>query len=128
MVQIPVDCDQDIDLAVAELKGAISVNGGCGSGESSIELTLLGDGNCQDDGYIARYQLNIMASDPCSGEDANLQLTIDFVDQTPPVISGPEAIVLNCGNDIPLPTAEDACDAVGDITFIDNAASCSSTP
>jgi hypothetical protein len=120
LVQLPIDCDQDIAFSAAALEAAISVSSGCGSGTSSIELNLMDEGDCQENGYFARYRLNVTATDAC-GNTANLSIMIDFVDMTAPVVSSPNAITLNCGDDIPMIEATDACGEIASMTFVDSA-------
>ena len=130
LIQLPVDCDQDIAFSVADLEAAISVGSGCGSGSSSIELNLMDEGDCSENGYFARYRLNVTATDAC-GNTSNLSITIDFVDMTPPVVSSPNELTLNCGDEIPMIEATDACGDIASMTFVDSApieVSCSDNP
>ncbi len=130
MIELPIDCDQDIAFSVADLEAAISVGAGCGSGESSIELSLMDEGDCQENGYFARYRLNVTATDAC-GNTTSLGIMIDFVDMTPPVVSSPNELTLNCGDDIPMIEATDACGEIASMTFVDSApieASCAANP
>jgi hypothetical protein len=130
LVQLPIDCDQDIAFSAAALEAAISIGSGCGSGESSIELNLMDEGDCQEDGYFARYRLSVVATDAC-GNTASLGIMIDFVDMTPPVVSSPNELTLSCGDDIPMIEATDACGEIASMTFVDSApieVSCSANP
>ncbi|MEL7251881.1 MAG: T9SS type A sorting domain-containing protein, partial [Bacteroidota bacterium] len=127
-VELPLDCGQSLAQTIAELEAAISVNGGCGGVESSVALTLVGESSCEDEGYITRYELDIMANDPCSGELANLLVTIDFVDQTGPVVDALPAIIINCVDEIPLPAASDACGGDLMVTFTDESPILTSCP
>ncbi|WP_367391996.1 HYR domain-containing protein [Lewinella sp. LCG006] len=130
LIQLPVDCDQDIAFSVEELEAAISVGSGCGSGSSSIELNLMDEGDCQENGYFARYRLNVTATDAC-GNTSNLSITIDFVDMTPPVVSSANELTLNCGDEIPMIEATDACGEIASMTFVDSApieVSCAANP
>ncbi|WP_367391415.1 T9SS type A sorting domain-containing protein [Lewinella sp. LCG006] len=130
LIQLPVDCDQDIAFSVADLEAAISVGAGCGSGSSSIELSLMDEGDCQENGYFARYRLNVTATDAC-GNTSNLSITIDFVDMTPPVVSSPNELTLDCGDEIPMIEATDACGEIASMTFVDSApieVSCAANP
>jgi hypothetical protein len=130
MIELPIDCEQGIAFSVEELEAAISVGAGCGSGTSSTELTLMEEGDCTQNGYFARYRLNVTATDAC-GNTSNLGIMIDFVDMTPPVVSSPNELTLNCGDDIPMLEATDACGEIASMTFVDSApieASCSANP
>ncbi|WP_020538438.1 T9SS type A sorting domain-containing protein [Lewinella cohaerens] len=130
LIQLPIDCDQDIAFSAAALEDAISVGSGCGSGESSIELNLMDEGDCLEDGYFARYRLSVTATDAC-GNTTSLGIMIDFVDMTPPVVSSPNELTLNCGDDIPMIEATDACGEIASMTFVDSApieVSCSANP
>jgi len=119
-LELPIDCNQPIELSVADLEAAIQVEDGCSEATFSIELNLMDEGNCREDGYVARYRLNVIAVDAC-GNTASLGLVIDFVDTTPPVITGSPMITVNCGEDIPTLIAEDACGDIDLTTYVDSA-------
>uniref|UniRef100_UPI0003680CCB HYR-like domain-containing protein n=1 Tax=Lewinella cohaerens TaxID=70995 RepID=UPI0003680CCB len=119
-LELPIDCNQPVELSVADLEAAIRVEDGCSATTFSIELNLMDEGNCREDGYVARYRVNVTAIDAC-GNTANLGLMIDFVDTTPPVVTGPATITVNCGEDIPTLIAEDACGDIDITTYVDSA-------
>jgi hypothetical protein len=132
MIQLPIDCDQDIAFSLEDLEAAISVSDGCGagSGQSTIEINLMDEGDCSQNGYLARYQVNVSATDAC-GNAATLGVIIDFVDQTGPVVSGDAEITLICGDEIPMIEATDACGEIASMTFVDSApieVSCAANP
>ncbi|PSR12737.1 MAG: hypothetical protein C7N36_10770, partial [Bacteroidetes bacterium] len=120
LIQLPIDCDQDIAFSIEELEAAISVGAGCGSGSSSIELNLMDEGDCTENGYFARYRLSVTATDAC-GNTTSMSIMIDFVDMTPPVVSSANELTLNCGDDIPMIEATDACGEIASMTFVDSA-------
>ncbi|MEL6836858.1 MAG: T9SS type A sorting domain-containing protein [Bacteroidota bacterium] len=130
LVQIPIDCTQPLAFSEAALRDAITINNSCGAGQSSIDLILMNEGNCAENGYLARYNLSVSATDAC-GNSATFSLQVDFVDETPPVIAGDTEIRVSCGEAIPMPVAQDACGEVVSMTFVDSApieVSCPDTP
>ncbi len=131
VIQFPVDCDQADDvLLLATLEAAVSIEDGCNAGESSIGLELLSEGDCLGEGYVRRYRLSVSATDAC-GNSSSFGLLIDLTDETPPVVTSPAEIVLNCGESIPMLMATDACGTIASTTFEDSQsiiASCPNAP
>jgi hypothetical protein len=130
IVQLPATCDEEGTLIVPNLEGAIEVSDACSETEVRYELELIGSGNCNTTGYLARYLLTVTAADVCSNVTV-YELTIDFIDNTPPVAVGPAELVLSCGEAIPEISATDLCGEVASVTFVDSqpiTASCPDNP
>ena len=129
-VQLSVDCNEPFPVSLAELEDAISVTDGCNEGQTVVEIDLMDEGDCREEGYLARYRVNVTAMDVC-GNTSTLGFIVDLIDDTPPVVESPAELVLSCGEAIPSIIATDACGDVAEITFVDSApieASCEDDP
>ena len=120
LIQIPVDCDQPFPVSLTALEDAVSIEDGCGGTSSDIQIELMGESDCDQEGYLARYNVSISARDAC-GNTSTFNLTVDLIDDTPPVVDSPAELSLNCGEEIPMINASDACGQIEDMTFVDSA-------
>ncbi|MEL7426470.1 MAG: T9SS type A sorting domain-containing protein, partial [Bacteroidota bacterium] len=130
LVRVPVDCGVSFEETLAELEAAVSIENSCNSGNTEVELELIGDGDCTIEGYLARYRLSVSATDVC-GNTSTFGIMIDLVDETPPVVTSPEEITIECGLEVPTIKATDECGDVASITFMDSTPiepSCASDP
>ncbi|WP_367391080.1 HYR domain-containing protein [Lewinella sp. LCG006] len=127
---LEADCVEDGEVAVPNLRSYVVVNGGCSAASASTDLILLQEGECATDGFLARYALRISARDIC-GNIGEYELFIEFVDTTPPSISGPAELTVSCGEDIPTVSAIDGCNRNPSLDFVDSdpiEASCPDSP
>jgi hypothetical protein len=127
---LEADCGEDGDVAVPDLRSYVIVNGGCSSANASTDLILIRDGECATDGFLVRYALRVSARDVC-GNISEYELFIEFVDTTPPTISGPATLTVSCGEDIPTVSATDGCSRNASLVFVDSEpieASCLENP
>ncbi|MEL7248443.1 MAG: T9SS type A sorting domain-containing protein [Bacteroidota bacterium] len=127
---VAADCEAGIEIVAPDLLAAISVVDGCTEVRVDQNLELLGEGGCVADGFLARYFLSVTASDLC-GNTSTYELFIHLVDATPPTIEAPAELTLNCGEEIPIPTAFDECGEVIDQFFTgpeEIPASCAANP
>lgn len=114
---IPADCSGSNDIVAPDLLSAISVSDGCSAVVVDKSLTLLSDGGCVADGFLARYLLHVEATDLC-GNASNYELFIHLIDATLPTIEAPAELIIGCGEAIPEATAFDECGEVTDLFFI----------
>ena len=130
LVRIPVDCGVSFEEAILDLESAVIIEDNCNGSNTDIELELVSEGDCLQEGYLARYHLSVHARDVC-GNASTFELLVDLVDETPPVVTSPEEITIDCGTEIPAIEATDLCGDVASITFIDSSSiesSCANDP
>lgn len=117
---VPADCSVTSDIIAPDLLAAVVVTDGC-SGDLDVDvdtnLELLSDGGCVTDGFLARYLLEVTATDLC-GNIAEYELFIHLVDATLPEIIGPTDLIVGCGEEPPAVTATDECGEVVDIFYV----------
>ena len=126
---VPADCSNS-QIIAPDILSAVQVEDGCSEVHVEMTLDLLSNGGCVADGFLARYQLQVTATDLC-GNESTYELFIHLVDATLPTIETPAVLMVNCGEEIPQATAFDECGEVNDIFYIgtdDIPVSCSSTP
>ena len=82
---------------------AVTVSDNCAADialDFTYELVSLGD--CQTDGYIERYKLTWTATDPC-GNTSSVELYVNAIDNSLPVVFERPASVVNLYCDDPIP-------------------------
>ena len=127
---VPADCAAGIDIVAPDLLAAVNVVDGCSEVVVEKSLDLLGEGGCVADGFLARYALSVVATDLC-GNTSTYELFVHLVDATPPTFEAPTDLIVNCGEEIPVPNTFDECGEIIDQFFIgpeDIPISCASNP
>ncbi|MEO0728703.1 MAG: hypothetical protein AAFZ63_29475, partial [Bacteroidota bacterium] len=119
LVRVPVDCGTSFEETLVELETAVSIENSCNSSSVETELELVGEGDCAEEGYLSRYRLSVSAMDVC-GNTSTFGLLIDLVDETPPVVTSPVEITIDCGTEVPTIKATDECGDVASINFMDS--------
>lgn len=116
--QMPTECNPDGTWWEPDFAAAVVLSEGCGVVDLQTDLQLLNSGNCTTTGYIARYRFAVTAIDLCENR-TDYELFIEMIDASAPIISSPTELVLACGEAIPDLIAEDVCNAVASIIFVD---------
>lgn len=127
---VPADCNIDNQIVTPDLLSAVQVSDGCSDVRVEKTLDLLSNGGCVTEGFLARYQLRVIASDLC-GNESTYELFIHLIDATPPTIEAAAELLVNCGETIPAATAFDECGEVTDIFYLgsdDIPISCNTNP
>ncbi|MEO0727623.1 MAG: T9SS type A sorting domain-containing protein [Bacteroidota bacterium] len=119
LVRVSVDCGTSFEESLAELEAAVSIENNCNSSNSDVALELVEEGDCVVEGYLARYRLSVSATDVC-GNTSTFGLLVDLVDETPPVVTSPVEITIECGTEVPTIKASDECGDISSITFMDS--------
>ncbi len=113
---IPADCNAMDNIVAPDLLAAVYATDNCSSVRIDKDLELLSDGGCVTDGFLARYQLRVTATDLC-GNESRHELFVHLIDATVPTIEAPSELIVGCGEAIPLATAYDECGEVTDLFF-----------
>ncbi|PSR14342.1 MAG: hypothetical protein C7N36_04390, partial [Bacteroidetes bacterium] len=128
--RLEANCTEDGQAILANLLPFVVVDDGCSGVTFEFSTELVGSGDCNSTGYLARYTLRVVAKDVCNNT-TNYTLNLELVDTTPPVVSAPAQITVNCGAAIPFPAVADLCSGVADISFVGlqpSVVSCPSNP
>jgi len=116
--QLTAVCDANGEALVPDLVAAVELLDGCSTQNARTMLELLDSGDCTTTGYLARYQLTVIATDACDNT-TTYQLFVELLDRTGPAINGPTDVVAACGEAIAEVTAADGCGQVASLTFVD---------
>ncbi|MEL6836855.1 MAG: T9SS type A sorting domain-containing protein [Bacteroidota bacterium] len=117
--QISADCPEGESIVdEAALLASIGINDGCSTIEPAINLILLDEGDCTTTGYLARYHLEVSATDIC-GNTTNYELFIEIVDNTPPTFNMPTDVIFECDSVIFDVDVTDDCSSPVEVFFDD---------
>lgn len=114
---IPAECNAMDNIVAPDILAAVSTTDGCSEVRVEKALELISNGGCVADGFLARYQLQVQATDLC-GNESRYELFIHLIDATVPTIEAPSELIMGCGEAIPLATAFDECGEVTELFFI----------
>ncbi len=116
--QVGADCMDGTLLDPPDFVAAVEIGDGCSDIVPEVALEFVDEGDCSNTGYLARYKLQVSASDIC-GNTTDYELFIEVVDNTPPVFDMPTDIVFSCGEVILDVNVYDECGGIIDV-FVDD--------
>jgi hypothetical protein len=93
----------------------------CSVSDISVEVNDLEVGDCSNGGPFATATVTVNATDICGGA-LNFEASLRLLDRTGPVFEELDAIILSCGEELPLPEVADVCNTVDTLfgTWIDD--------
>ena len=111
---VTIECDTNLDVTCADA----TANDNCDD-NPSLDCTMEVEiGDCMQDGFFERRDFTWFAQDEC-GNTTTFSVTVFFVDTTPPEVTAPADVTVDCNSIPPVtdPIVSDNCDTNLDVDF-----------